>query len=80
MATAQTVQAIKTDIEGNGCSIVPFATVERVLGATYPDDSDFEDAIDTLVAAKEWVTDYHIDWIDCKVTFIGPWTEQHSWE
>ena len=75
MATAATIQAIRSDIEGNGRSLVPFTTVERVLGQAYADDTDFTDAIDVLVAATAWVTSYEIDWINRHILFTGPWTE-----
>lgn len=75
MATLKTIQAIKNDIMGNGCSSVPFETVERILGTSYADDDDFEEAILNLMSAKSWVTGCSIDWINRKITFTGPWTE-----
>jgi hypothetical protein len=75
MATTQTIQAIKKDIEGNGSSLVPFKTIEHVLGQCYADDDDFEAAVDALVASKVWVTGYEIGWKDRIVLFTGPWSE-----
>jgi hypothetical protein len=75
MATTNTIQAIRSDIEGGGKSRVPFTTVERVLGQSYADDGDFVDAIDVLVAATAWITGYEIDWINRYILFTGPWTE-----
>jgi hypothetical protein len=75
MATAKTIQAIRADMEGNGISIVPFATVERILGQAYPDDNSFEAAISQLVSTVDWVTSFEIDWINRYVKFSGPWTE-----
>jgi hypothetical protein len=75
MATPNTIQAIRSDIEGDGKSFVPFTTVERVLGQSYADDGDFIDAIDALVAPVAWITGYEVDWINRVILFTGPWVE-----
>lgn len=75
MAKASTIQAIRDDIEGDGKTTVPFATIEYILGSPCEDDDEFESAISSFVDSKAWVTSYHIDWIDRRVFFEGPFTE-----
>jgi hypothetical protein len=75
MAKASTVNAVKSDLEGNGKTIVPFKTIEYLLGQSHEDDDDFESAISGYVNSKDWLSSYHIDWINMEVSFTGPWTE-----
>jgi len=78
MAKTKTVDAIKDDIETTGDSVVPIAVVEYVTGVAHDDDDTFEATIAALVAAKDWVTGYEINWVNCVVRFTGPWTEPGS--
>ncbi len=75
MAKTKTANAIKADITTTGRSRVPVSVVEYLVGSALADDDDFDAAVAALIAPKDWVTGYSIDWVNRVVQFTGPWTE-----
>ena len=72
MAKKKTVQYIKNEVAERGTCIVNQSVVEAVLGQQYPDDDDYESAVQSMVAQKNWLTDCTIIWNRDMVRLNGP--------
>ncbi len=78
MAKTKTADAIKEDIDRTGSCRVPVSVVEYLIGSALEDDDDFDTAIAALVASRDWVTGYSIDWVNRTVEFTGPFTQENN--
>lgn len=71
-AKTKTIQYIKAEVECKGWCIVAREVVEEVIGGSYPDDDDYETAVQALVDSVDWATDFSVDWASDTVCVNGP--------